>query len=275
MTTETAPRKTGASVQFIANLFQISKIYWFGPSEIKDTFGVKAEPLPVPALFSEKVLDRAWRMGCCIVQQIAAAANGAPLTLNHLYKSLENGDYLNGKFLYSVDWYAAEPFFTTQTPRSGIFIKGRDIVAGSTGKTFVGESLVAADFAEKLFGDELPDEYGTAIEELRSGADALENLGSRNWKEGARQCMELTFSQLFRESPVEVLYRTLLAQRVNRERLFESRYTRTNVRSSDGDVVGVGDTLESGACLGRWRPQLARGHLGFSFSCSGERTAGG
>lgn len=273
MTTTTAPQKTGASLQFIAETFQIHRTYWFGPQEVKSTFGVEIASPQVPTLFSESVLRRAWEMNCCVVLQQDRLADGKPLTLQNLHASRENQDALGGKFLCDTDWYGNEPLFTTLVPRSSLFIKGRSVIPESTGKTFVGESLVAADFAEELFGDELPEPYGKAIEELRSETDRLEKLCRKDWQEGARQCVALSFSRFFRESPGEVLYRVLLAQKINRERLFENLYTRTNVLSPHGRVVRVGNADAGGARLNRWGPDGADDDLGFSFSCSGELEA--
>lgn len=270
MTTETAPVKTGASLQFIQETFQIHQSYWFGPCEVKGTFGAETEPPEVPALFSEGVLERAWQMDCCVVTQAPRTADGTPFTLKHLHDARDNADFLGGTFLYNTGWYKKLSLYTKQTPRPGLFLKGRSVIAGSTGKTFLGESLIAADFVERLFGDELPEQYGIAIEELRSSAGNLEKLCEGDWKEGAQQCIALSFSRFFRESPVEVLYRVLLAQRVNRERLFENLYTRTNTLSPAGYLVSVGFAFADGAYLSSWRPQLAEVSLGFSFSCSGE-----
>ena len=268
MTTTEAPPQTGATLAFIEE--QSSRTDYFGPSELKTTFGVEALPPAVPPLFSNEIIVRALQRSCCIVQQIGTTAEGIPLTLQHLYTSRENKDALDGKFLYKPDWYGQEPLYTTQVPRSRLFIKGRNIIPGSNGKTFIGESLIAADFIEELFGDALPESYGNAIEELRSDADRLEKLSSSDWQEAARQCVALAFSRFFRESPVEVLYRVLLAQKVNRERLFERMYTRTNVLSANGVVVDVGGAVAVGAGLDGWGPYDAGDDLGFSFSCSGE-----
>lgn len=270
MTTVDTPQKTGASVQFIADTFQIRRTYWFGPNEVKDTFGVEAAEPTVPELFSESVLRRAWRMDCCVVQQVAAAADGKPLTLKCLHDTRNNADFLGGKFLYNIDWYKELSLYTGQTPRPGLFLKGRSVIPDSNGKTFVGESLVAAGFVQRLFGDELPEQYGTAIEELRAGADKLEKLCAKNWKEGAQQCVALAFSRFFREPPVEALYRVLLVQKVNDECLFADIYTRTNTLSLGGSLVVVGSAGADGADLSYWDPRPARDNLGFSFSCSGE-----
>ena len=275
MTTTEAPRKTGASLQFIDDTFQIHRTYSFGTKALKDKFGDKVEPLSVPALFSENVLRRAWEMDCCVVLQHSHTEAGTPLTLRHLHDTRGNKDFLGGKFLYNTDWYKELPLFTEQTSRNGLFLKGRSLMPDSTGKTFVGESLIGADFAERLFDNEMPEQYGAAIEELRTGAERLEKLCGRDWQEGARQCVALAFSRFFRESPVEVLYRVLLAQKLNRERLFERFYTRTNALSPDFGVVCVGGSDAGGACVDRWDPQCASDDLGFSFSCSGEVEAVG
>ena len=268
MKTLVALPKTGASVQFIEQTFR--RTDWFGPAELHTAFGVDTNVPPTPALFSETVLGRAIQMDCCIVLQHDQNLDGKPLTLELLHKGRKNKDFLDGTFLYDIGWYCKEPLFTKHAPRPGLFIKGRSIIPESTGKTFVGESLIAADFVEKLFGDELPEQYGTAIEELRANADRLDKLCGTDWKEAARQCVALEFSRLFRETPVEVLYRILLAQKVNRERLFERIYTRTNDLSAGGCVVDVGGADADGALLYRWLPDRASGLLGFSFSCSGE-----
>lgn len=269
MTTTVALRKTGASWQFIQE--HSKKTNSFGPYELKGTFNLEVALRSTPAVFSDEVILRALNMDCCIVlQHDQEGSKGKPLTLQYLHETFRNKDMLDGTFLFNTEWYQGEPFFTTDTPRPGLFIKGRDVIQGSTGKTFIGESLIAAKFVEVLFGDELPEQYGVAIEELRTGAGRLERLCQSNWIEGGRQCVGLAFSRFFRESPVEVFYRILLAQKVNRERLFEGLYTRTNRLSSDGGLVAVGYAGAVGAGLSRWSPGYADDDVGFSFSCSGE-----
>ncbi len=266
MTTTTAPQKTGATLSFIEN--RSRRTVYFGPAELNATFGVTVPVPVVPALFSETVVERALQLNCSFVQQ-STTGHEKPLTLQYLHGFRENKDALGGTFLCNIVWYQEEPLFVKHTPRPGLFMKGRSVIAESTGKTFVGESLVAANFVEELFGEELPESYGVAIKELRTGAERLEKLCHSDWQEGGRQCVALAFSRLFREPPIEVLYRVLLEQKINRERLFERIYTRTNNLSANGYVVNVGDADAHGAGLYYGRPGHANVHLGFSFSCSG------
>ncbi len=273
MKTETAPSKTGASEQFIKKTFSRNIIDWFGTAEVKVTFGVDVPVPPTPGIFSESVLARARKMDCCVVLQHDRSVDGKPLTLRYIHDTRGNKDFLDGRLLCDTGWYGKLPLFTEQVPRPGIFIKGRGLIPDSAGKTFVGESLVAAGFVETLFGNELPEEYSRAIEELRTEAERLEKLCRSNsdWQEGARQAVALSFSRLFRdESLVEVLYRVLLGQKVNGQRLFGNIYARTNILSPGGCIVSVGRADARGAILDVWRPDGAYSSVGFSFSCSGE-----
>ncbi|MCR4311294.1 MAG: hypothetical protein NUV54_01865, partial [Candidatus Taylorbacteria bacterium] len=278
MTTQTAPQ-TGATAENAREIFKIRRTNYFGAAEIKDTFGVKTtEPTRMPNLFTNTVLERANRMGLCLVRQVDKTADGTSLTLKYLYESQENKDFLDGKILLpDNDWYRQqreeEDLFAEHTPRPGLFLKGRGVIEGTLGKTFIEESLIGATFVEQFFGQQLPEEYGRAIENLRQQAERLEKLCRNDWQEAARQCRDLQFSSFFRETPVEVIYRILLAQKINKERLFEKVYTRTKSLSRDASLVDVGDAALAGASLGYWDPDFADGYMGFSFSCSGELEA--
>jgi hypothetical protein len=222
---------------------------------------------PIPPEFHRKVVA----MDCQFVYQSDKFADGSPLTMKELHARRKNRDALDGKLLYDTDWYEAEPFFTTQTPTTGWFIKSHAVVPNTLGKNCVQGSLVVADFVEELFGDALATAWKDTIAELRDKAKALEKLCAGNkWKEGAKQWSELAFSQLFLNHPVEILCQSLLSQGVNKERLFVSEYGRTKQLSADGRVVSVGDAGEDGARVGRWNPGNRGDGLGFFLSCSAE-----
>jgi len=278
MTTTIAPA-LGATVEDARKIFEIRHTSYFGSKEVKDTLGVKMnEPIRMPNLFTNTVLERANRMGLCLVRQVDKDPDGSPLTLKYLYDTRENEDFLDGKILFpDNNWYRQqgeeEPLFVEHTPRPGLFLKGKGVIDGTLGKTFIGESLIGAEFVEKLFDEQMPEEFGKAIQDLRDQAENLEDLCRSDWQEAARQCADLQFSRFFRETPVEVIYRILLAQKINRERLFETVYTRTNSLSRGGSLVLVGSAGSAGAFLDDWVPVIARGHVGFSFSCSGDLEA--
>ncbi|PIQ91656.1 MAG: hypothetical protein COV70_02515 [Parcubacteria group bacterium CG11_big_fil_rev_8_21_14_0_20_39_22] len=270
MTTATAPQ-IGATAENVREIFEIRRTNYFGAKEVNATFDVETnEPVRMPNLFTDTVLERANRMGLCLVQQVDKAADRKPLTLKYIYESRKNKDFLGGKILCNSDRYKEESLFTKHTPRPGLFLKGRGVIEGTLGKTFIGESLIGAEFVEELFGKQLPEEFGKAIEDLLNQAEDLEKLCRSDWREAARQCANLRFSRFFRETPVEVVYRILIAQKVNRERLFEDVYARTNTLSQGVGLFGVGYAYSDGARLGDWIPVSADGDLGLSFSCSGE-----
>ena len=89
----------------------------------------------------------------------------------------------------------------------------------------------------------------------KTDAEISTLLGGGVWQKYAQELGDLKINQLTRQTPSEVLYDLLMYFNVN-GRLLENKYTWTNRRASDGDLVSVGGFVADGAGarlrLGAW-----------------------
>lgn len=191
--------------------------------------------------------------------------DGKPLTTRALHDQFGNklGD---GKPLYKIDWYKEEPFYTTDTPRFGWALVSRDIIPGSAGVNYIGQTQAISDYlVSKVYGgQELPAVYQTAVDEFEARKSQLEELLNTDWRKCAEGLAGLKLNRWFREKPVEVLYGLIVQHKVNHERL-EKTWTWTNQRSSYGYLVDVGYCDSVGTYVGRGGPVDSNSYLGVRF----------
>ncbi len=244
----------------------------FGAKALRRTFGMPVNGhlnLPPPP-FTEAEQRRARELNQYLIYQADKTADGIPFTMKRLHGQFENrlGE---GKLFYDIDWYQGEDFFALDTPAIGWKLVSREVIPGSTGVDYVGQTQAIADYltGSVYAGEELPDAYQAAVAEFESRKDELERLVHKNWKQATERLTALKLNQLFRETPVEVLYGLIVQHEVNHERLLGKTYTRTNTRSSDGDLVYVGLCDSGGVGVGVGYPGFSLSDLGVRFSRSG------
>jgi hypothetical protein len=79
---------------------------------------------------------------------------------------------------------------------------------------------------------------------------------------------DLAINKLTRELPIEVMYRFILNDQINKDKPLPTTYTWTAGRASDGHPVDVGRFVAEGARVSGARPVIRGGNLGVSFSRS-------
>lgn len=139
----------------------------------------------------------------------------SPLTMaaleKHLAPDMKTRD--QGKLLYEVSWYKAEQFYTSDTMQFQWVLSTDEVVPATLGKN-----------------------HGTQTQELEKFAKQI----------GLQFDAEQSRSQ-----PIETLYRSFVMLRTNGRRTLESIYDWSAVKSSGGNLVGVGGCGAGGAGVGR------------------------
>ena len=79
---------------------------------------------------------------------------------------------------------------------------------------------------------------------------------------------DLAITKLTRELPIEVMYRFILNDQINKDKPLQATYTWTASRDSGGDLVNVGDFDVKGARVDHAGPVYSYDDLGVSFSRS-------
>ena len=259
----------GASLGFAKTLFTRGTDC-FGLSEVNQVFRINLNPESIPPIpFSEAELKRARELGQYLILQINTAKDGESLTMKKIHNQFDNklGD---GKLLYDTDWYAKEPFFTEDIPGLGWKLVSREVIPGSMSKDYIGQTKSISDYLvnEVYEGEELPDVYQVAVDEFKNRKAELEELRDSDWKKCAEELVGLRLNILFREKPVEVLYSLIVQHEINHERLLSNTYTWTSVRSSNGNLVNVGNCDSNGVNVDNNEPRNSNDNLGVRFSRS-------
>ena len=252
-----------------------------GPKAVERVFG-KSERIP-PIPFSKEELERAKELGQQLIfytDTLSSPTPGekaAPLTLENLRTKFTKS-HDDGKVFYSHDsddfWYKNEDFFKKEKPRTGWRLTSKDLIPDSTSKNYVEQTDVLIEYLQKQVfkGAKLPKPYEDAIAEWKRERAKIEPLATSStdtkWKRGSQMLTDLAITKLTRELPIEVMYRFILNDQINKDKPLPSTYTWTASRDSGGGLVYVGRFGASGAGVGRLGPGSRYGTLGVSFSRS-------
>lgn len=252
-----------------------------GPKAVEQVFGKLERTPPIP--FSKEELERAKELGQQLIfytDSLLPTASGekaAPLTLENL-RTRFTKSHDDGKVFYSHGsddfWYKNEDFFKKEKPRTGWRLTSKDLIPDSTSKNYVEQTDVLIEYLQKQVfkGAKLPKSYEDAIVEWKRERAKIEPLATSStdteWKRGSQMLADLAITKLTRELPVEVLYRFILNDQINKDKPLPSAYTWTAGRGSGGGLVHVGDFGGAGAFVYRNGPDHRNGTLGVSFSRS-------
>ena len=252
-----------------------------GPKDVEKVFGIKLDRAPaIP--FSQLELQRAKELGQQLILQVDSMIHkaglmsrekSAPLTLENLKQKFTKS-HDDEKVFCEQDWYKNEDFFKKDKPRVGWRLTSKDIVPGSTSKSYLEQTDVLVDHLEQQIfkGIEVPKQYKDAIVEFKRKRAEIEPLATSStdtkWKRGSQMLADLEITKLTRELPVEVMYRFILNDQIHKDKPLPSTYTWTAGRDSGGRLVSVGFFDAEGADVDYVRPDLRNDYLGVSFSRS-------
>lgn len=243
---------------------------FFGPADIEKVFGVRLDAVPeIP--FSKEELDTAKKLNQQLIYQHDVMERGTPITLENLKKFFTK-THDGKKVFYDRDWYENESFWKQEKPRDGWRLTSKDLLPGSTSKSYLEQTDVLIEHLEaQIFKNtKLPKQYEDAVAEFKRKRSEIEPLAKSTtdseWKRGSQMLADLAITKLTRELPVEVMYRLILNDQARKEKLLPSKYTWTASRESVGRLVDVGGFDADGACVSRGDPDCRGDSLGVSFS---------
>lgn len=254
---------------------------FFGHEHISNVLGNVGDSFP-EIQFSEEDLKRAKEFNQQLILQndlmdvknpdTGKMEYSVPITIENLKKYFPKA-HDNAPIWYP-NLYKDECIFTKERPRVGWRLTSKDIIPNSTFKRYLEQADVLVDhMQEQVFkGMKIPKQYEDAIAEFKSKRAEIEpltkSLNSAEWKRGSQMLVNLNLTKLTRELPVEVMYRLILNDKENEEKLLPSTYTWTAGRDSDGRLVFVGNLDAKGAEVYRRDPDNRFDTVGVSFSRS-------
>ena len=253
---------------------------FLGSKKIENVFGRKLER-HIP--FSKEELQRAKELDQQLILQndvmdvknpdTGKMERNVPVTLENLKKYFPKA-HDDTSIWYSQDWYDNEDFFKKEKPRTGWRLTSKDLIPSSTSKSYLEQADILIDHIQnQVFkGAKLPKQYEDAIAEFKHKRAEIEPLAKSSkdgeWKRGSQMLADLKITKLTRELPVEVMYRLILNDQENKDKLLPSTYTWTAGRGSVGRLVAVGGLDDRGAGVNGDGPGTRLGTLGASFSRS-------
>ncbi len=165
-----------------------------------------------------------------LVLRLPKFKDGTPLTMNAMQEKIAPDMQAKGQgeLFYSVDWYAKEAFYTGQTPKEMHWqFVTRKVVPETKGKN-----------------------HSAQTAELKKAA----------------QASRLDPGKTRRRLPVETLYDFVLSLRAKNQPILEAEYDWSDILSSVGVLVLVGDCTAEGAHVHRWSPEYSHERVGASLS---------
>lgn len=223
---------------------------FFGPEEVKETYGVDIAPEELPPLPSRQELEKAKELGERLILRVREDNERNPITMEYMQKLLEPkfSKAGKGKILYNTDWYKDESFYTADTSKLEWKFVSKNILPGSVSKNYIEQTHLLRDY--------LAENNLAAPQELSECTDAkldqLQQLMGSNWQEAAKQLSELLINQNHRRIPVEALYDIVLIHSTRDEKHLENYYDWTSRLSSDGRIVSLGGAGADGANVDDW-----------------------
>lgn len=233
---------------------------FLGPDAVEKTWGVKLEAKDIPRIpFTIEDLERAKELNQFLILRI-------PLTMQKM------GEILSDQKVFSdTSWYQNEAFYTTELSKPGWALVSKEPIPNSTNQNYIEQTQTICDYLDsEVFGnvDEMPELYQAAIMEFEAKKQHLEELMGTGWQACVKELSELQITKLTRQSPADVIHDILVYNQNNDQRLLENVYTWTSVRSSVGNLVGVGVFRSDGLRVGSDDPDRSGDDLGVSFSRS-------
>ena len=242
-----------------------------GYQEAERIFGIKLKPEQIPKIpFKREDLERAKGLNQMLILQVDTMKNKkgelVPVTLENLKSEFPKA-HDGKKMWYEQNWYDNEDFFKNETPKVGWKLVSREIIPDSTSKNYLEQTeIIISHIKKEIFQDQpIPPIYQEAIDEFESQRSDIAKIIDSDWKSAADKLEKLQITQLARESPVEAMYRLILQDQENKEKLFPSQYTWTLGRDSGGEFVIVGYFGSDGADVSRDASAIGS-ILGVSFS---------
>jgi len=249
-----------------------------GIDAIEATFDFKPLAREIPNIpFSEAELKRAKELNQLLILRVNKAKDGQPLTMKKMNEFKKGKTKDESKVLYSTDdkgklkddvWYKNEDFFTKEAPTLGWALVSKEVISNSTDKNYLDQTETLVDYLKnQVFkGQKLDKAYQEAIDEFNKEKDSIKKLMDPDWKTAAEKLEKLKINQLCRQTPADALYDILLMKEKNDEYILPDKYTWTNRRGSDGELVDVGNAASNGVYVHGRRPDTSAGGLGVSFS---------
>ena len=232
---------------------EIMKENFLGPEAIKKTFGFTPEAIP-PIPFKQEELKRAKELNQILILQVSEDESKNPLTMKSMNEKVRGVATAANKLLYNIDWYKDELFFTNESVSSGWKLVSKEVIPETQkNKNYLEQTEILIDHLKTAVFENhpLPQEYEDAIAEFETEKAGIAAIIDSDWKKAGEMLLKLKITTLLKESAPDLLYRLILEDNSNNQKLLGAIYSWTKSRSSDGHLVSVGGFNAEGAYVDR------------------------
>jgi hypothetical protein len=252
---------------------------YIGPVEIKVAFGAEIEDIP-PIQFSAEELEKAKELNQQLILFVDKAPDGDVLGIEKMNELIKGKTQDDKKFLYRSDdtggiasdaWFKNEDFIK-EPPRPGWRLVSKEVTPNTPSKNYIGqlEEMISHMHSKVFAGKEMPENYKQGIEEFMREKDKLKQLVSTDSEKASEVLANMEIVKLTHETASEAVYKMILNERKmsSSQRLLPNKWSWTATRSSDGNIVSVGNFDANGLLVFRLRPDDSYGALGACLSRS-------
>lgn len=235
----------------------------FGREEIRKALGFEIPESEIPPIpYTKERLEQARRNGEMLVLRVAKDVEGKPMTMQHIQELAEPlmDTAGEGKLLYSVDWYANEAFYTTESLKTEWKLVGKDFAPDTKDKDYIDQTKILRDHLKSI-GELTPQEEAECTDKKLKEIRKI--LDGGDWQKASQMLADLLVNKNHRRTMAEAEYDFVMRFRNNSDRhQLERNYDWTNTRTSDGSLALFGDADAEGASVSRHKPGFSRDYLG-------------
>lgn len=251
---------------------------FFGPQEVRNTFGVELLPNHTPLLNTDSnKLKRAKADNLFLNLRIDTFSDGSPITIESIEDILQPVFTARqaGRVIAVGSSYPTKNFFTHDRPRAGWFFTSKDTIQGTDHRSYLDQSHVIGDFLEGgvFAGMKAP---FTGIDYLKLVHRELQDLATTDPEQYVVRLSYLGFNQASRPTPVEAVY-DLVAYYLNRgERLLAVKSSLTGGKNyfttsnddfaGDNEFIGVGEFTPRGIKITHHKADDASKNVGAAIA---------
>jgi hypothetical protein len=247
--------------------------YVFGPFQVEEALGWSLGrdngswyDIPIP--FTRDELITARSLDQHLILQVHMLPDGNQVDIGLLMHSFKN-NMVHGRQIFNKEHVLNSRCLNQQGIRPGWRLVSNEIIPGSRGKNYFGQTVAIADYLEKQVYEfrGVPELYLEAIKEFRSQRKRIGGLVSRNPQSAARELASMKINQYFRQSPQEIVYGTIVQQATNRRTsLGEHMGTTTSLFDGNEMFSSIGGCVENGMTFYRSSVDYSNPNTGVIFS---------
>jgi hypothetical protein len=234
-----------ATLDFAEQLFTKGDRF-MGPRQIGPVLGRALSVVP-PIPFTVQELQRAYQQGDELRLQ------PPDLTAQQIISAFRNTT-MHGRILCFSEGLMAGEKFWKEPMVPGWRLCATEILDGSEHLNYLQQTALLTEEVGRMYGAKPPQMVADAVVEFHANRKLIKDLMRAKQPDAAARLVALAINQLFRSSPVELVYELTLKERMSRDRRLSDKLDWTNAIDGKGAIIRIGNFRSNGFEVGGCKP---------------------